>query len=82
VKESFGAAGFGFLLLLIGAWADVEALRMIGIFIMPLAVLYGGVFKTEDSVPLKITMLAIGGLLLVVAMQVLASGLNLSSFLG
>ena len=69
MKESFGAAAFGLLLLLIGALADVEALKFIGIFIMPLAVLYGGVFKTEDSVPLKITMLAIGGLLLAVAMQ-------------
>jgi hypothetical protein len=78
VKESFGAAAFGFLLLLIGAWVDVEALRMLGIFIMPLAVLYGGVYKTEESLPLKITVLAIGGLLLIAAMQVLASGLTLS----
>jgi len=78
MKESFGAAAFGFLLLLIGAWADVEALRMIGIFIIPLAVLFGAIFRAEESLPLKITMLAIGGLLLTVAVQVLASGLSLS----
>jgi hypothetical protein len=82
MKEAFGAAAFGFLLLVIGAWADVEALRYIGILIMPLSFLYGAAFKSADSMALKITLTAIGGIILAASISVLSTGGLLSGLMG
>ena len=82
MKEMFGAAVLGLLLLVIGGGIENEALTLAGIFILPATFLWGGLYKTEDSVPLKITFLAIAGALLAVATQVLASGISLGSLLG
>jgi hypothetical protein len=82
MKEAFGAAAFGFLLLVIGAWADVEALRFIGILIMPLSFLYGAAFKADDSMAMKITMTAIGGIILAASVSVLSTGGLLSGLMG
>jgi hypothetical protein len=82
MKEAFGAAAFGFLLLVIGAWADVEALRFIGILIMPLSFLYGAAFKAADSLALKITMTAVGGIILAASISVLTTGGFLSGLMG
>jgi hypothetical protein len=71
MKEMFGAVVFGLLFLLIGAWVPVRALMLIGVFIVPLAVLWGAIFRTQESQPVKITLLAVGGLLLTAAVQIL-----------
>jgi|WetSurMetagenome_2_1015567.scaffolds.fasta_scaffold192929_2 hypothetical protein len=71
MKEMFVAAAVGLLLCLIGAWVPVRALMLIGVFIVPLAVLWGAIFKTHESQAVKITLLAVGGLLLTAAVQIL-----------
>ena len=83
MRETFGAAALGLLLLVLGNWIDVEALTKIGVFILPLSFLWGGLFKAEQSLALKITMLAIAGVLLVLAFESLTfSGINLVGLLG
>ncbi|OGO00492.1 MAG: hypothetical protein A2Y90_05785 [Chloroflexi bacterium RBG_13_52_12] len=77
MKVTFCAAALGLLLLVLGSWLDVEALTKIGIFILPLAFLWGGLFKAEQSMALKITLLAIAAILLVSAFASLTfSGMN------
>lgn len=62
--EMFGALFLGLLLTMIGAGADVEWLYLIGVIIMPLALLWGALFKAEDDIKIKITLLAMAGLLM------------------
>lgn len=83
MRGTFFAASLGLLLLVLGSWIGNEPLTMIGIFILPLSFLWGGLFKAEESMPVKITLLAIAGVLLVSAIQVLTvSGMNIGSLFG
>jgi len=69
MKELFGAVALGFLLLVIGIGTGTEWVFFAGALISPLALLWGGLFKSEESMPIRITLLAIGGLLMVVTTQ-------------
>ena len=81
--EVFGAAAIGLALLVIGNGVENKPVSLIGIFILPLAFLWGGLYKAEESTPLKITFLAIAGLLLALAVESLfTTGINLRGLLG
>ena len=78
MKEMFGGVALGLLLLVIGAGAGNEGVTLVGVFILPLALLWGGLFKAGQSMPLKLTLLAIAGVLLAVTVRTLcAPGLEL-----
>lgn len=79
MQEMFGAVAVGFLLLVIGNGTGKEWVFLVGGLISPLAFLWGALFKSEGSLPVKITLLAIGGLLMVATTQ-LFGGASLSSF--
>jgi len=69
MRELLGAVAVGFLLLVIGIGTATEWVFFAGAFVSPLALLWGGLFKSEESMPIRITLLAIGGLLMVVTTQ-------------
>ena len=54
-------------------------LVIIGTYILPLSLLWGGLFLSEESTPLRITLLAIGGIVLIMSV---ASGSLVSALLG
>ena len=62
--EMFGALLVGLVLTIIGAGADVEWLYLIGVLILPLTLLWGALFKVEDDIKIKITLLAMAGLIM------------------
>ncbi len=83
MKTTFGAAAVGLALLICGRWFDVEALTRVGSFILPLSFLYGGFFKAEQSTVLKITLIVIGGVLLLATAQTLNfTGMNFGPLFG
>ncbi len=61
------AAILGLLLLVIGAGVSSEGVSLAGDFIFAAALLWGGLSSSEDSIPLRITMLSIGGLFTIAA---------------
>jgi len=52
------------LLLIIGATTETEGVAYAGIFILPLTLLCGGLFLTEETTPIRVTLLVFSGLLL------------------
>ncbi len=81
MKEMFGAVALGLLLLIIGTSTGTEWVYRVGSFVLPLALLWGGLFKSEESLPVKVTLLAIGGLALVSILQGFG-GVSISSMFG
>lgn len=79
----FGGAAIGLLLLVIGNGINNKGTMLAGIFILPLSFLWGGLYRSENSLAQKITLLAIGGVLLVLSVESLfTTGINLGSLLG
>jgi len=79
----FGGAAIGLLLLVIGNGIDNKGTMLAGIFILPIAFLWGGLYRSEQSMAQKITLLAIAGVLLVLAVESLfTTGINLKGLLG
>jgi len=60
----FLAVAFGLLLVVIGLGSGTEEVFFTGAFILPVALLWGGLFPVEESTPIRVTLLAISGLLL------------------
>ena len=44
-------------------------LILIGTYILPLSLLWGGMFLSEESTPLRVTLLAIGGIVLMMSVM-------------
>jgi hypothetical protein len=80
----FGGAAIGLLLLVIGNGIDNKGTMLAGMFILPLSFLWGGMFRSENSTAQKITLLAIGGVLMVLSVESLftTGSINLGSLLG
>jgi hypothetical protein len=75
----FACILLGLLFLMIGNWANVEALHQIGAFLLPAAFFWGG-FYVNEGAGVRIALLAVGGYL---AAAGLLSGLSaLSSIFG
>jgi hypothetical protein len=68
----------GLLLLVIGAGVPNHNVSLAGDFIFVAAFIWGGFSSEENSIPLKITMIAIAGLFAIAAF---ASSFNLGTFL-
>lgn len=69
MRELFGAVAVGLLLLVIGIGTGTEWVFYAGAFILPLALLWGGLFKSEQNTPVRVALLAVAGLLIAVTMQ-------------
>jgi hypothetical protein len=62
--EMLAALVLGIIFTVIGYGAEVKWLYLIGVLIMPLALLWGAFYKAGDDTKLKITLLAMAGILL------------------
>jgi len=60
-----GAAALGLLLMVIGAGVGSNGMVLAGIFIFPMAFIAGGVFSSDEVLPVRITLIAIGGLFVI-----------------
>jgi putative Mn2+ efflux pump MntP len=56
----------GLLLRVIGVDIGNYEVNLAATFILPLALFWGGLFLKEDSTAIRITLLAIGGLILII----------------
>jgi hypothetical protein len=63
----FGAVAVGLLLLVIGVGIRNRGVAMAGEFIFPLSLLAGGLFWGEEQLPVRITLVALGGLFVIAA---------------
>jgi hypothetical protein len=52
------------LLLVIGAATGTEGVAYAGIFILPLVLFCGGLLLAEEAAPIRVTLLVLGGVLL------------------
>jgi hypothetical protein len=52
------------LLLVIGAATGTEGVAYAGIFILPLVLFCGGLLSTKEPTPVRVTLLVLGGVLL------------------
>lgn len=68
----------GLLLLVIGAGVSNDGVCLAGDFIFAAALIWGGLSSSEENIPLRITMLSIGGLFTIAAF---ASSFGLTSLL-
>ena len=71
--EMLAALALGLLLTIIGAGAEVKWLYLIGVLIMPLALLWGAFYKAGDDTKLKITLMAMAGLIIAAIVMTLSS---------
>ena len=71
--EMFAVLVLGLLLTIIGAGAEVKWLYLIGILILPLALLWGALLKAEDDIRIKITLLAMAGIIIAAIVMTLSS---------
>ena len=62
-----GGAALGLLLMVIGAGVDSRAMVLAGAFIFPMAFIAGGIFSSDEVLPVRITLIAIGGLFVIAA---------------
>ena len=60
----FIAVALGLLLVVVGLGSGTKGVFFAGAFILPLALLWGGLFSADESTPLRVTLLAISGILL------------------
>ncbi len=75
----FGAILLGMLLLVLGASLKVSGLHYAGIFILPAALFWGGFYLKEESLGVRITLLAIAGIVVVSGLLGLSSLSAISS---
>ena len=61
----FKGIALGLLLLVISFGIENREVNLAGTFILPLALFWGGLFLREETTALRITLLAISGLLLI-----------------
>jgi hypothetical protein len=72
------AVVLGLLLLVIGTGTRHPNITLAGDFIFPIALIWGGLSSNEENTPLRVTMLALGGLFIIAAF---ASSSSLASLL-
>lgn len=53
----------GILLIVLGSGIPNDWLCLIGSFLFALALIWGGIFVKDESIPIRVTMLAIAGLI-------------------
>lgn len=73
MREMAAALALGLLLAIIGAGTGVEWLYLIGVLILPLALLWGAFYRVEDDTKLKITLLAMAGIIMAAMVMTLSS---------
>jgi hypothetical protein len=61
------AITLGLLLLVIGAGTRNRPVTLIGEFIFPLSLFAGGLFRGEENLAVRITLIALGGLFVIAA---------------
>ncbi len=64
-----GAAALGLLLMVIGAGVRSRGMVLAGGFIFPMAFIAGGVFSSDEVLPVRITLISIGGLFVIAAVS-------------
>ena len=69
----FGAILLGILLLVIGDSRNVNWLIYAGKFILPVALFWGGFYLKEENTAVRITLLALGGVMVVSGLLGLSS---------
>ena len=62
-----GASAVGLLLMVLGAGFGVRGLILAGAFIFPMAFIAGGIFSSDEVLPVRITLISIGGLFVIAA---------------
>ena len=62
-----GASALGLLLMVIGAGFNVRGLTLAGAIIFPMAFITGGLFSSDEVLPVRITLISIGGLFVIAA---------------
>lgn len=62
LQRIFLIAALGILLIMIGNGVDNNWVSVIGSFLFAVSLLWGGLFLTDEGVPIKVTMVAISGL--------------------
>ena len=65
----FVAIALGLLLLLIGYDTRTEGLVFTGTFILPLTLIWGGLFLTRESGPIRVTLLVFGLIILTILLS-------------
>ncbi len=63
------AIALSLLLMVIGAATRIRGLTLTGAFIFPLSLFTGGLFWSEELLPVRITLLALGGLFVIAAVS-------------
>jgi len=58
----FLVVALGILLIMIGSGADNEWLGLVGLLLFAVSLFWGGLSSKEESVPVRVTMLAVAGL--------------------
>jgi hypothetical protein len=61
------AVAVALLLLVVGVGSRNDGVALAGEFIFPLSLLAGGLFWVEESLAVRITLIALGGLFVIVA---------------
>ena len=75
-----GLVLIGLLLLVIGAGTKHPNVTLAGDFVFPIGLIWSGFSEDEVNVPLRVTMLAVGGVFVIAAFA--GMGVNLASLLG
>ncbi len=63
------AIALSLLLMVIGAATRTRGLTLTGAFIFPLSLFAGGLFWSEELLPVRITLMALGGLFVIAAVS-------------
>jgi hypothetical protein len=69
LQTVFLGVALGLLLAIIGIGADNEWVYLIGVLIMPLALVWGGLFIKDENTPMRVAMLAVAGFIVAMAIQ-------------
>jgi hypothetical protein len=65
LERVFLVVVLGLLLIIIGSGVDVEWLWLIGSLLFTVSLIWAGLFLSGESMPLRITLLAIAGLVVI-----------------
>ena len=79
LQAVFLGVALGILLAIIGIGAESKWVLLIGELLIPLALVWGGLFFKDESTPIRVVMLAVAGVIIAVTIQ---SGGLLSSISG
>jgi hypothetical protein len=63
-----------FLLLIIGYATGVEGVTYAGAYILPVTIFCGGFLLTEETIPIRVTLFVIGGVLLIAVTLISLTG--------